>query len=143
MNKLLLISLIVVAIFFAVILETTIINFPFVFFIGAAFLILIKKIPMYIGVILLSFVIDSLRVTNFGATALFLIGLMLGIFLYERYTGSKDYAVAAIFVIATGIFYTKILSYSSTLTWVFISVSIISWYLYQRFTKKAVKSSYF
>ena len=44
MNKLLLISLIVVAIFFAVILETTIINFPFVFFIGAAFLCM-KDIP--------------------------------------------------------------------------------------------------
>jgi hypothetical protein len=142
-NRILLISLVVVAIFLAIVLETTIVNFPFIFFMGAAFLILVKKIPMYIAVVILGFIIDSLRVTNFGITPLFLIGIMLMVFVYERYTGSKDYAVATIFVIAAGIFYTKILLYSPILTWGFIFISLLTWYLYQQFSRKKIKASYF
>lgn len=142
MNRFVVTGTLIFAIFLAIVLETTVINFPFIFFIGATLLILIKKIPVCIGATILGFVIDSLRVTNFGLTPLFLIVLMLAIFLYERYTGSKDYVVATIIVIATGIFYARILSYSTMLTWGFIAISLGSWYIYHRFSKRSVRTSY-
>ena len=87
----------------AIILETTVINFPFVFLIGATSVVLVKKIPMLIGVFFLSFIIDAMRVTNFGLTALFIFATLAIILLYEKYSGSDDLLVAS-FVVAVMLF---------------------------------------
>lgn len=120
----------------AVILETTVINFPAVFLIGAVLVTLVKRIPMLIGVFVLSFIIDAIRVSNFGITALFILGTLAIILLYEKYSGSDDLLVAS-FVIAVMLFlYAHFLWYSTTLIVIFFGLSFLTLYIISVLKKK-------
>ncbi len=120
----------------AIILETTVINFPFVFLIGATLVVLIKKIPMLIGVFILSFIIDAMRVTNFGLTALFIFATLAIILLYEKYSGSDDLLVAA-FVVAVMLFlYSHFFMYSTTLLMGFFVLAFLLLYIVNFLKKK-------
>ncbi len=128
--------LIIILCVIAVILETTVINFPAVFLIGSTLVILVKRIPMLIGVFILSFIIDALRVSNFGITALFILGTLSIVLLYEKYSGSDDLLVAS-FVIAVMLFlYAHFLFYSSTLIIVFFGLSFLALYIISILKKK-------
>ncbi len=120
--------ILILASFVALILETTVINFPFIFFLGAILLILVKKVRLYILVFMIAFTTDALRVSNFGLTSLFLVGSLFTIFLYERYSGSSDYLVAAIIVAAFGFFYVSFSGYSVGLTVTFYILAAISYF---------------
>lgn len=128
--------LIIILCIIAVILETTVINFPAVFLIGSTLAILVKRIPMLIGVFVLSFIIDALRVSNFGITALFILGTLSIVLIYEKYSGSDDLLVAS-FVIAVMLFlYAHFLLYSSTLIIVFFGLSFLALYIISILKKK-------
>ncbi len=103
----------------SLILETTVVNFPLVFFIGVITLVLIKKVHVYVLVFILAFMIDSLRVLNFSYTPLFLLATIGLILLYEKYSGSNDIIVASIIIAMTGFIYTHFMSYSLVLTLTF------------------------
>ncbi len=125
MNNRLIFFTLILASILALIVETTLINFPFVFFLGAILLLLVKKVRLYILVFIIAFASDSLRVTNFGITPLFLAGLLLLTFLYERYSGSNDILVASLITCCFGFFYASFLGYSMTLTIAFyVSIGI-------------------
>lgn len=120
----------------ALMLETTVINFPAVFLIGSVLAILVKRTPMLIGVFILSFIIDALRVSNFGITALFILGTLSIVLLYEKYSGSDDLLVAS-FVIAVMLFlYAHFLLYSTTLIVIFFGLSFLTLYIVSILKKK-------
>ena len=120
----------------AAILETTVINFPAVFLIGAVLVVLVKRIPILIGVFVLSFIIDAIRVSNFGITSLFILGTLAIILLYEKYSGSDDLLVAS-FVIAVMLFlYAHFLLYSTTLIVIFFGFSFLTLYIISILKKK-------
>lgn len=122
----------------SLLLETTIINFPFIFLIGAITSVLIKRIPVFIGVFILSFAIDSMRVVDFGLTALFIFVTVSLILLYEKYSGSDDLYIAS-FIIAVMLFlYAHLLSYSVTLVILFYILSLTGLYVYGLLKKKGV-----
>ncbi len=128
--------LIIILCIIAVILETTVINFPVVFLIGSTLSILVKRIPTLIGVFILSFIIDALRVSNFGITALFILGTLSIVLLYEKYSGSDDLLVA-FFVIAVMLFlYAHFLLYSTTLIVIFFGLSFLTLYVVSILKKK-------
>lgn len=91
---------------------------------------------MLIGVFVLSFIIDALRVSNFGITALFILGTLSIVLIYEKYSGSDDLLVAS-FVIAVMLFlYAHFLLYSSTLIIVFFGLSFLALYIISILKKK-------
>lgn len=102
-------SLVVLA---AMLLETTVFNFPFVFIICSILLLFVKKNIFFVSAFFIGIMIDSLRVSNFGLTPLFIFGTVFLIFLYERYSGSKDLVVASIVIGAVTLVYAYVLSYS-------------------------------
>lgn len=106
----------------SLILETTTINFPFTFLTATIVLLFSKKTLVYIGAFLLGFVIDALRVTNFGMTPLFIFATVFLIVLYEKYSGSKDLLVASFIIGALVIAYVYFLSYSLFLLSIFFIV---------------------
>lgn len=131
-----LVILIIILCAIAIILETTVINFPVVFLIGSTLSILVKRIPTLIGVFILSFIIDALRVSNFGITALFILGTLSIVLLYEKYSGSDDLLVA-FFVIAVMLFlYAHFLLYSTTLIVIFFGLSFLTLYVVSILKKK-------
>lgn len=113
------------------ILETTIINFPFVFIFCAALLVLVKKVYTAIGAVIAGLIIDSLRVDGFGITPFFLIGVILIILLYERYSGSSDLLLAGVIIALFTFLYSRLLDYSMTMTVGFIVISFIVWQVYK------------
>lgn len=120
----------------SLIFETTIINFPLTFFICAAGLVLYKRLPTYFMVFILSFIIDSLRVSEFGITALFL-ALCAGLtLLYERFSGSSDIVIAGLVVAVAGFIYTQILSYSTALTVGFYLLIVVVLILFRELKRR-------
>lgn len=113
----------------AFVLETTVFSFPFIFFLGALMLFFYKKIYIYVTVFISAFIIDSLRVTNFGYTPIFLILTISIIMLYEKYSGSKDALVAVLIIGMAGFIYTHFMSYSIFLTILFYTLSIAGYAL--------------
>jgi hypothetical protein len=108
--------LIFLSFFFVVILsimfETTQISFPFIFSVCLFLLIFFKKNFIFLIVLILGIISDSLRVTFFGITPL-LVFLTFGIILlYEYYSGSKDMLVSLLLIFTSIIVYSFIFSYS-------------------------------
>lgn len=124
--------------FLAVTLETTVINFPFVFLIASTLLLFAKKIQGYIGILILGFIIDAVRVANFGMTPLFLFGSALCILLYEKYSGSRDLVVAAVILGAVAFVYVYFLSYSLPLLIAFFALVILTTILLNILKKRGV-----
>lgn len=122
--------------FIAVLIETTLINFPAVFLLGVVSAVFIKKIPMYIGVFLLSFMIDSVRVSHFGMTALFIFATVICTMIYEKYSGSDDILITSIIICAALFAYSQFLSYSLFFLMVFLGIIIVGWYLLTFFRKR-------
>jgi len=110
-----LIGLLSVLAVICLIVETTIINVPFVFVLSVIMAFYFNKSIFYFGAFILGFFIDSLRVSNFGLTALFVFAVILAIFLYEKMSGSRDKVVAAFFITVALLIYTYFLGYSMTL----------------------------
>lgn len=137
MNKFLLgvgISIIVLS---ALLVETTWLNFPFIFLIGAVLLLLIKRVPMYVIVFIMGILIDSLRITNFGLTPIFLLGTAGIVFLYERYSGSSDPVVAGFVIAVMAIAYSHFLNYSVFATVGFLALLTILWVCYRLYARRA------
>ncbi len=124
--------------FLGVVLETTVINFPIVFLIASVLLLFVKKIQGYIGIFILGFIIDAVRVTNFGMTPLFLFGAALCILLYEKYSGSRDLVVAAVILGAMAFAYVYFLSYSLSLLIVFFALVVLTTILLNILKKRGV-----
>lgn len=114
----------------ALIIETTIISFPFIYFIGATLLVLMKKIRLYIMVFVIAFFIDALRVSNFGYTPLFLLATVASILFYEKFSGSDDFVVISLVIAVIGFIYAHFMSYSIMLTIVFYALFCIGIYIY-------------
>ncbi len=129
---------IVIISFLGVVFETTVINFPIVFLIASVLLLFVKKIQSYIGIFILGFIIDAVRVTNFGMTPLFLFGSALCILLYEKYSGSKDLVVAAVILGAMAFAYVYFLSYSLSLLIMFFALVILTTILLNILKKRGI-----
>lgn len=124
--------------FLAIVLETTVVNFPLVFLVASILLLFVKKIPGYIAIFVLGFIIDAVRVSNFGMTPIFLFGTVICILLYEKYSGSKDIVVASFIVGAMAFAYVYFLSYSLFLLIVFFILIILITILLNVLKKKGV-----
>lgn len=131
MNIFIAIASLVLLIFVTLILETTVINFPFTFFIGAILLYMLKKNPVYIGVMILGIIIDALRVTNFGLTPIFLFSTVILMLFYEKFSGSSDAVIAGFIIALTGFFYSQFLGYSLGLTISFMAICTVIWVTYR------------
>lgn len=130
--------LIITISFLAVVFETTVVNFPLVFFVAAILLLFVKKIPGYIMIFILGFIIDAVRVSNFGMTPIFLFGTVICILLYEKYSGSRDIVVASFIIGATAFAYVYLLSYSMSLLIIFFTLVIMMTFLLNILKKKGV-----
>lgn len=122
----------------AFLLESTFLSFPIIFFSGAILIALYKKVFVYVMVFTSSFIIDSLRVVNFGYTSIFLLSTILLIFLYEKYSGSRDAIVATIFIGMVGFIYTHIMSYSILLTVIFYILIIVGYIVLKFISNKKI-----
>lgn len=129
MNRIILTILFAIGTLAAMLIETTIIAIPLVYLIGAFFLVFVRHVRIYILVFILAFFTDSLRVSNFGLTPIFLTVLCTIIFLYEKYSGSDDKLISSVFICASGIIYAHYLSYSIYLTLLLIGISGACWYV--------------
>lgn len=127
--------------FLAVILETTVINFPLVFLVASIPLLFVKKIPGYIAAFFLGFIIDAVRVSNFGMTPVFIFGTVIFIMLYEKYSGSKDIAVSSFIIAAMAFAYAYFLSYSLFLLVLFFMLLILGTILFTILKKKGIFSA--
>jgi hypothetical protein len=122
----------------AMLLETTIVAMPLVYLIGAFILVFMRRVRIYILVFLMAFFIDSLRVTYFGLTPLFLVALCTIIFLYEKYSGSSDTLISSIFIAVTSILYAHVLSYSVNLTILLLCIAGIGWFVISQIQRKGI-----
>ncbi len=138
MKDLKIISFITVVGLIAFISETTIFAFPIIFFMGAIMLTLYKKIYMYVMVLVFAFIIDSLRVSNFGYTPLFLVATISIIMMYENYSGSKDLLISAIIIGMMGFIYTHFMSYSLLLTFTFYLIVVIMYGIFNFLNNKKI-----
>ncbi len=120
----------------ALLLETTVINFPLVFFLACILIFFIKKIPAFIAALILCFIIDSLRVSNFGLTAIFLFATLLFVILYEKFSGSDDIAMKTLIIGIATFLYAHFLSYSVFLVFLMFLVIIVCWYIFDLLQKK-------
>lgn len=124
--------------FLAVLLETTVINFPFVFLLASIILLLVKRFPAYIAAFLLGFFIDSLRVANFGFTPIFIFTTSIFILLYERFSGSKDIVVASVIIAAMAFAYSYVLSYSMYLLVAFMLIILSGSFAVNQLKKRGI-----
>lgn len=138
MKDLKIISFITVVGLIAFISETTIFAFPIIFFMGAIMLTLYKKIYIYVMVLVFAFIIDSLRVSNFGYTPLFLVATISIIMMYENYSGSKDLLISAIIIGMMGFIYTHFMSYSLLLTFTFYLIVVIMYGIFNFLNNKKI-----
>ena len=128
--------LLIVLFLVSLLLETTIINFPFVFLIGITLSVFIKKIPVFIGVFITSFIIDAFRVTNFGLTSFFILGAVAIVLAYEKLSGSDDAVIATVIISVFLFLYTHFLGYSISLVISFFVVSLIGGYIFSLLRRK-------
>lgn len=138
MNKVILTTLFAIMIVVAMLFETTIIAVPLVYLIGAFFLIFLRRVRIYILVFILAIFTDSLRVTDFGLTPLFLLALCGIIFIYEKYSGSDDKLISSLIISASAVIYAHYLAYSVNLTLFFLVMAGIVWYGFYRLQQKGV-----
>ena len=138
-NYQLIISIIFLALVFLLV-ETTIINFPLTFIFAVSLAVVFKKTPVYIGIYTLAFIIDALRVSNFGITALAISLVLFVLYLYEKYSGSKDIVVAVVLTLSFSFAYSYFLSYSLFMVSVFCILLTVCWIGYV-IRKKANKNS--
>ena len=131
-----LIAILIIVSILLLLIETTIFNFPFVFIYSVVALFFIKKIPMFIGIFLLDFIIDSLRVGHFGLTPIFVFATISIIFLYEKYFGSNDIVVSGLIVALAVIVYAYALSYSVFMVILFFVLMIVGYYVIPLFKSK-------
>lgn len=131
-----LIILLLCMLLLAVVLETTIINFPFIVICGLGIAVYFKKLSAYVLVFILGIVLDSLRVSHFGVTPIFIFGALLAIFLYEKYFGSNDLMVATVIGMSFIFAYAYFLSYSLMLVVLFYALIATIWMLSNFFKKK-------
>lgn len=124
--------------FLAVIFETTVFNFPFVFLLASILLLFTKKILSYLSIFILGFIIDAVRVSNFGMTPIFILATVVCILLYEKYSGSKDVAVAFFIIAAMAFVYVYFLSYSLFLLAVSFVLLILANILFNILKKKGI-----
>lgn len=136
MSKTIISAFFILSIVIALLVETTIVTVPLVYLISAFFLVFVRKVRVYVGVFLSAFIIDSLRVAHFGYTSFFLIGLLIIIFLYERYSGSNDVFVSSFLIAVSAMIYANTLSYSVFYTALIILIVAIGWYGFNHFQKK-------
>lgn len=136
MNKLTVIFLLSILFAVALIFETTVFSVPLVYVLGAFLVIFYRRVRIYIFVFLLAFFIDSLRVSNFGLTPVFLIALCVLIFIFERYSGSNDRLVASTIICASSIMYAHYLSYSVGFTIFLILIGVLISYIFYLFNKR-------
>lgn len=132
--------IIIAAVFLIIILfiETTLINFPFVFLATVYGAVFVKRMPAYVAAFILGFAIDSLRASNLGITSLSVFSVILFLYLYERYFGSTDAMVATFVIVAAALIYTYFLSYSVTLLFTFYAALLVG-YIGMNFLKKKNK----
>ena len=128
--------LLIVLFLVSLLLETTIINFPFVFLIGITLSVFIKKIPVFMGVFITSFIIDAFRVTNFGLTSFFILGAVAIVLAYEKLSGSDDAVIATVIISVFLFLYTHFLGYSISLVISFFVVSLIGGYIFSLLRRK-------
>lgn len=126
----------------ALVLETTIVGFPFIVLMGLALVFWFKNTQAAIAALILGLCIDSLRVSHFGITALFIFTAMALIHLYEKYFGSRDVVVAVFVTMAAGLIYSYLANYSITLVASVFVIVIVTWYIFASFTKKQNRNYY-
>lgn len=136
MSKIIISAFFILSIVIALLIENTLITVPLVYLISAFFLVFVRKVRVYIGVFLSALIIDSLRVTYFGYTPFFLIGLLIIIFLYERYSGSDDVFVSSFLIAVSALIYANTLSYSVFYTTIIIVSAATGWYGFNLLQKK-------
>lgn len=89
-------------------------------------------------VLVFAFIIDSLRVSNFGYTPLFLVATISIIMMYENYSGSKDLLISAIIIGMMGFIYTHFMSYSLLLTFTFYLIVVIMYGIFNFLNNKKI-----
>lgn len=124
MKKLKLFLILFFVIVVSLILETTIFNFPYIFLIGIITIFFHRKMSSFIFAFIIGFFIDSLRLTSFGITPIFIFSTFLLILLFEKYSGSKDLISNGIIIYATAFLYAYVLNYSLFLMVLFSVLSL-------------------
>lgn len=132
----------IVVSFIALLIETTIISFPFVLLISLMLVIMFRNVPSYVSALILGVAIDSMRVAEFGITPLFIFGVAAFLYLYEKYFGSKDIAIVAFVVIVAGFLYSYLSHYSMEFVTIVFAIVIAGWYLIVALKKKQTRNYY-
>lgn len=107
--------ILLILLFLSLFLESTLIVFPVFLIISVLLFVLFPKIPVLVGVFLGSIILDILKVTTIGFTALFIFTIFLVLNIYIKSVDIKDFKVVLIITFISSIAYSYLSSYSVNL----------------------------
>ncbi len=97
-------------------LETTLFSFPLVVVTALLLYIFFPKTETLFMVFMIGLLLDALKVSQFGITPLFLMGVFLLLNFYKRYFEPKDLLFVTPFVFLCAFIYALLVSYAVSIT---------------------------
>lgn len=113
-----------VTLFLALLIESTFSFFPLVLIFSYFLFFAWSDFRALLIILLVSFVLDSLRVVNFGITPLFIFTSFLLLFLYKKIFTLSDPRIIFTITLTFGIIYSKIVGYGTNI--IFSSILLVA-----------------
>ncbi len=105
-------SILVILLFLALLLETTIISFPLFLFVAVVYFVLYPKTQTLFVLLAGSLVLDSLTSGRFGSTSLFMFAVLLFLSIYQGVLDIKNYKILLIAIFIFSLIYAYVFSYT-------------------------------
>lgn len=110
-------------------IESTVLPFPFVFTFATLVLILFRNTKALLFALFLGLFSDALRVNNFSLTPIFIFLTFLVVLLYENYFGKNDIVALIAILILSTLIYSYFLAFSFFYIFLLIFLVLLIWVL--------------
>lgn len=131
-------NLLILLLFFALLIETTIISFPLFLFVSVVFFVLYPDTKTLLVLLAGSMVLDFLTSGNLGASALFLFAALLFLSVYQGVLDIKNYKILLVALFAFSLVYAYIFSYTLNFIVYLLIYGTIFTALFVGFKKKLI-----
>lgn len=124
--------------FLLLLIESSLISFPFTFIYTSCILIIFRSRTFYLIAFILGLFADSFRVVDLSITPIFAFATYLVVLLYEKYFGRNDYIAEIAIVILISLIYSYLLSFSFFNLFIMILSLLSIWMVavFVNFTRK-------
>lgn len=136
--------LLTICFFVAILLETSIIQLPFVLLLILVTTIMYKSEWVFIAGIFLGLLIDGLSFRHLGYTSIFYTVFLLFIFMYEQKFELRTIAFAALMSFIGGFFYFLIFGYQILIIQVILTTlaGVLLFFIFDHLFKKEIRRAY-